>query len=51
LICAVTKEGRELWKKGLAYDYHLLVIGSGPAGRLAALEASKCGKRVAVADR
>src|SRR5262249_23166963 len=33
------------------YDYDLLVIGSGPAGQHAALEAAKNGKRVAVADR
>jgi NAD(P) transhydrogenase len=33
------------------YDYDLLVIGSGPAGHNAALEAAKLGKRVAIADR
>src|SRR5215470_2116407 len=33
------------------YDYDLLIIGSGPAGHHAALEAAKAGKRVAVADR
>ncbi len=33
------------------YDYDLLVIGSGPAGHHAALEAAKMGKHVAVVDR
>src|SRR5262245_19432009 len=33
------------------YDYDLLVIGSGPAGHHAALEAAKAGKHVAIADR
>src|SRR5262245_40323751 len=33
------------------YDYDLLVIGSGPAGHHAAIEAAKLGKRVALADR
>jgi len=35
----------------MTYDYDLLVIGSGPAGHNAAVEAAKLGKRVAVADR
>jgi len=29
-----------------AYDYDLLVIGSGPAGQRAAIQASKIGRRV-----
>jgi NAD(P) transhydrogenase len=33
------------------YDYDLIVIGSGPAGHNAALEAAKAGKHVAVADK
>jgi NAD(P) transhydrogenase len=33
------------------YDYDLLVIGSGPAGHRAAIQASKIGKRVAIAER
>ena len=32
------------------FDFDLLVIGSGPAGHHAAIEAAKSGKRVAVAD-
>lgn len=35
----------------ISYDYDLLVIGSGPAGHHAALEAAKAGKHVAIADR
>jgi NAD(P) transhydrogenase len=34
-----------------AYDYDLLVIGSGPAGQKGAIAAAKLGKRVAVVDR
>ncbi len=34
-----------------AYDYDLLVIGSGPAGQRAAIQASKLGKRVAIVER
>ena len=33
------------------YEYDLLVIGSGPAGQRAAIQAAKLGKRVAVAER
>ena len=33
------------------YDYDLLVIGSGPAGKSAAVQATKVGKRVAVVER
>ena len=33
------------------YDYDLLVIGSGPAGHHAAIEAAKLGKRVGIIDR
>ncbi|MEQ9123389.1 MAG: FAD-dependent oxidoreductase, partial [Alphaproteobacteria bacterium] len=34
-----------------AYDYDLFVIGSGPAGQRAAIQAAKLGRRVAVAER
>jgi NAD(P) transhydrogenase len=34
-----------------AYDYDLLVIGSGPAGQRAAIQAAKLGKRVAIVER
>jgi NAD(P) transhydrogenase len=34
-----------------AERYDLLVIGSGPAGHRAAIQAAKLGKRVAVIDR
>ena len=33
------------------YDYDMLVIGSGPAGHHAAIQAAKLGKKVAVAER
>ena len=33
------------------YDYDLFVIGSGPAGQRAAVQAAKLGKRVALAER
>jgi NAD(P) transhydrogenase len=33
------------------YDYDLLVIGSGPAGQRAAIQAAKIGKRAAVAEQ
>jgi NAD(P) transhydrogenase len=33
------------------YDYDLLVIGSGPAGQRAAIQAAKLNKRVAMAER
>src|SRR5512146_2096314 len=33
------------------YDYDLLVIGSGPAGQRAAIQAAKLGKRVAIIER
>jgi NAD(P) transhydrogenase len=33
------------------YDYDLLVIGSGPAGQRAAIQAAKLNKRVAIAER
>jgi NAD(P) transhydrogenase len=35
----------------MAYDFDLFVIGSGPAGQRAAIQASKLGKRAAVAER
>src|SRR5260370_32086102 len=33
------------------YDYDLLVIGSGPAGQRAAIQAAKLNKRVAIVER
>ena len=33
------------------YDYDLLVIGSGPSGERAALQAAKLGKRAAIVDK
>src|SRR5919106_3607058 len=33
------------------YDYDLIVIGSGPAGQRAAIQAAKLDKRVAVVER
>ncbi len=33
------------------YNYDLVVIGSGPAGQRAAIQAAKIGKRVAIAER
>ena len=35
----------------MEYDYDLLVIGSGPAGQKAAIQAAKLGRRVAVVER
>ena len=35
----------------MAYDYDLLVIGSGPSGQKAAIQAAKLGRRVVVIDR
>ncbi len=35
----------------VAYDYDLLVIGSGPAGQKAAIQAAKLGRRVVVVER
>jgi NAD(P) transhydrogenase len=35
----------------MAYDYDLLVIGSGPAGHRAAIQAAKLNKRVAVVEK
>jgi NAD(P) transhydrogenase len=35
----------------MAYDFDLLVIGSGPAGQRAAVQAAKVGKRVAIVER
>ena len=34
-----------------AYDYDMLVVGSGPAGQKAAIQAAKAGKRVALVER
>jgi len=33
------------------YDFDLVVIGSGPAGQRAAIQAAKLGKHVAIAER
>ena len=33
------------------YEYDLLVIGSGPAGQRAAIQAAKLDKRVAIVER
>ena len=35
----------------MPYDYDLLVIGSGPAGQKAAIQAAKLGRRVALVER
>jgi NAD(P) transhydrogenase len=35
----------------VAYDYDLMVIGSGPAGQKAGIQAAKLGRRVALVDR
>jgi NAD(P) transhydrogenase len=35
----------------MPYDYDLLVIGSGPGGQKAAIQAAKLGRRVALVDR
>jgi NAD(P) transhydrogenase len=35
----------------MEYDFDLVVIGSGPAGQKAAIQAAKLGKRVAIAER
>jgi NAD(P) transhydrogenase len=35
----------------MAYDYDLLVVGSGPGGHRAAIAAAKLGRRVAIVDR
>ena len=32
------------------HDYDLMVVGSGPAGQRAAVQAAKLGKRVAIAE-
>ena len=34
-----------------AYDYDLVVLGSGPAGQRAAIQAAKLGKHVAVIEK
>src|SRR5262249_23760524 len=34
-----------------SFDYHLVCIGSGPAGQRAAIQASKLGKRAAVIEK
>lgn len=35
----------------MSYDYELVVIGSGPAGQKAAIQAAKLGRRVAIVER
>jgi pyruvate/2-oxoglutarate dehydrogenase complex dihydrolipoamide dehydrogenase (E3) component len=35
----------------VSFDYELLVIGSGPAGQKAAIQAAKLGRKVAVVER
>ncbi len=35
----------------MSHDYELLVIGSGPAGQKAAIQAAKLGRRVALVER
>ena len=35
----------------MAFDYDLMVLGSGPAGQRAAVQAAKLGKRVAIVER
>lgn len=35
----------------MAYDYDIIVLGSGPAGQRAAVQAAKLGKRVAIVER
>jgi NAD(P) transhydrogenase len=35
----------------MAYDFDCLVIGSGPAGQRAAIQASKLGKRTMMVER
>jgi NAD(P) transhydrogenase len=35
----------------VGFDYELLVIGSGPAGQKAAVQAAKLGRKVAVVER
>jgi NAD(P) transhydrogenase len=37
--------------EGLGYDYQLVVIGSGPSGQRAAIQAAKLGKSVAIIER
>ncbi|MFM8547864.1 MAG: FAD-dependent oxidoreductase, partial [Betaproteobacteria bacterium] len=37
--------------KSSAFDYDLIVIGSGPSGQRAAIQAAKIGKRAAVIER
>ena len=35
----------------MAFDFDLLVLGSGPAGQRAAVQAAKLGKRVGIIER
>lgn len=41
--------GEELWKDG-GPEYDIIIIGSGPGGQKAAIQAAKLGKRVAIID-
>jgi NAD(P) transhydrogenase len=41
----------EQGEQGASYDYDLLVIGSGPAGQKAAIQAAKLGRSAAVVER
>src|SRR3954465_15214155 len=36
---------------GMAYDYDCLVLGSGPAGQRAAIQAAKLGKKTLIVER
>lgn len=47
-VCEIPAENQRVDK---SYDFDLLVIGSGPAGHNAAIEAAKTGQRVAVVDK
>ncbi len=46
-----TNENTISSQSGGSYDYDLIVIGSGPAGQRAAIQAAKLRKRVAIIDR
>ena len=37
--------------RAVGYDFDLVVVGSGPAGQKAAIQAAKLGRRAAVVDR
>jgi len=46
----MAKQGKDAYA-GHSFDYDLIVIGSGPSGQRAAIQAAKLGKRVAVIER